>query len=287
MMRSCSFIPGPLAGDGLVICGEGRYWPGIVVAVRLLRSCGSDLAVQVWHNGTIGKELDDVPGVTLVDAAAVREAHPARILRGWEIKTYAILHSGFRRVLFLDADAYCVIDPRLLFTMLDDFPFAFWEDFPRCRQNVHWSWYVIAGNHVPPVQGGQLLLDVERFWRETILAHWLNQHSDYFYRHQFGDQDSWRVALAATGGAYRAIAPARWDRLAFVCGYSGVDYIVHRCRAKLFPDRLPRRWDGLPQEAEVFDLYQTLCPNAVRSAAEQRMVDLRAQRRQVLARCGR
>jgi hypothetical protein len=191
-MATRRFAAGPVAGDGLVVCGEDRYWPGIVVAVRLLRACGSDLPVQVWHNGPIGRELDDAPGVTLVDAAAVRWAHPARILRGWEMKTYAILHSGFRRVLFLDADAYCVADPRPLFDILDDVPFAYWEDLPRCWHNVHWLWYGIAGNHVPPVQGGQLLIDVEQFSREAMLAHWINQHSDYFYRHQFGDQDSCR-----------------------------------------------------------------------------------------------
>jgi hypothetical protein len=131
------------------------------------------------------------------------------------------------------------------------------------------------------------LIDVEQFSREAMLAHWINQHSDYFYRHQFGDQDSWRVALAATGQAHHVIAPARWERLAFVCGWRGADYIVHRCRAKLFPDRLPRRWDGLPREAEVFGIYRELCPRAVRDAREQGKINLRDERRRVLARCGR
>lgn len=247
--------PAGLTGDGIVYCGEGKYWPGIVVAVRLLRETGCTLPVQVWHRGLVGRELDDDPLTRLVDAEQFRRAHPARILRGWEIKTYAIAHSGFRRVLYLDADAYCVADPTPVFRLENGCRFAFWRDLHHCDGAVHWNWYGLRGDRVPPIQGGQLLIDVPAFWRELMIAHWINQHSDYFYAHQFGDQDSWRVALAGTRGSYHEAGVARWRRIAFVCDLGDVPLIVHRCRAKLLPGKPARRNGALPMEDRVFELY--------------------------------
>jgi hypothetical protein len=54
-------------------------------------------------------------GVDCIDALKVRQRHPARTLRGWELKAYAILHSRFREVLLLDADNVAVTDPEYLF----------------------------------------------------------------------------------------------------------------------------------------------------------------------------
>ena len=264
---SKTFIPpSNLSGDGIIICGEDRYWPGIVVAAELLRSTNSSVPMQVWYNGKIGSELDDMPGVTLIDVAAVRGDHPARILRGWDSKTYAILHSGFRRVLYLDADAYCVSDPKPLFSLLDDTPFAFWKDLPHFEGTVRWEWYGIEGKPLL-IQGGHLLIDVLQFWRELSIAHWLNQHSDYFYAHQYGDQDSYRVALAATGSPYLQIGDADWQYPAFICRHSGIPYIVHRCQGKLYPSGAVATNASLPREGEVLDLFYRMCPQSTLEAA--------------------
>jgi len=247
--------PSGLAGDGIVYCGEGRYWPGIVIGVRLLRESGCRLPVQVWHNGPAGVGLADDPLTRLIDAREFRRAHPARILRGWEIKTYAIAHSGFRRVLYLDADAYCVADPAPAFELLDDARFAFWSDLPGTWGAIDWEWTGLAPSKVPPMQGGQFFMDVQAFWRELVVANWINQHSDYFYAHMFGDQDAMRVALSGTCGAYRCIGPAPWWRIAFICEWHGEPLVVHRCRAKLWPVGEARQNAALPLEDRVFELF--------------------------------
>jgi hypothetical protein len=54
-------------------------------------------------------------GAECVDGLKMREKHSARILKGWEMKPYAILHSPFREVLFLDADNVPVENPEFLF----------------------------------------------------------------------------------------------------------------------------------------------------------------------------
>lgn len=250
---------GAKTGQGVLWVGEGKYWPGIVIGVRLLRQF-SDIPVEIWSRGPVGHELDDVEGVRLVDMLTMQADHPARILRGWEAKAYAIAHSRFEQILFLDADAYCTADPLPLFDHLRQAPFVYWEDLHCCKANVRPEGFGITQrdiDRVPPVQGGQLLIDVPRFWREILLTHWLCQHSDYSFKYGFGDQDQWRAVLAATGQRFTCLGPARWQRVAFNCAGA----IVHRCRSKLFVGSQPARWERLPQEAEVFRLFTELSPS--------------------------
>src|SRR5581483_6236187 len=103
-----------------------------------------------------------------------------RIVRGWESKLIALLACGWERVFYLDADAYCVADPAPLLECLSPAePFLFWEDLPGTPGPINWRVWGLAGSAVPPVQGGQWAVDVRHFWRELVLSHWLNQHSDF------------------------------------------------------------------------------------------------------------
>ena len=139
------FTPPPgLTGDGIVTVAEGRYWPMAVLQVHMLRRTGCTLPVQIWHRGPVGRELDGM-GVTLVDAAAVEALHPARRCSHFQAKSYAIAHCGWRRVLFLDADAYCVSDPAPLFALLSAHPFVYFDSgpwsYPKTNlcSSVRWS----------------------------------------------------------------------------------------------------------------------------------------------------
>jgi len=267
--------PAPVSkGSGIVYVGGGKYWPGIVVGVKLLREIGCSLPVQVWHREQEPVRPEDVDGldVTIVNTSAhAQQNGGARILGGWEQKLWAISHCGLNRILYLDADAYCVADPT---EMIRSFakPFTFWHDLGSCEKNVKWDkvWPVGASG-VPTVQGGQLLINVPEAWRLVCLAHWMNQHSDFYYKHMFGDQDTWRVALAAIGDTelWECLGPAPWEHPAFVIPVDGQKMIVHRCRGKLFDKKaLPPRYaqakgisvkfDNLPMENRVFEVLGTL-----------------------------
>jgi hypothetical protein len=235
------FVPG---SEGIVVCGGGRYWPMVVAACKMARDVTA-LPIQVWHRGreeVVGHgDLDGVPGISFRDATKVSPA--PRIMRGWETKTVAILHSGFEKVVYLDADAYLVSDPApLLDACTEDDPFLFWQDLPHQDGAVNWEAFDLpASMGVPAIQGGQLVLHRRHFWRQLLVAHWLNQHSDYCYSLFYGDQDAYRVALAATGGRYRNFGRAPWKYPAFVCGLPGCGgrwqepRIIHRPRGKAFP----------------------------------------------------
>jgi hypothetical protein len=194
--------PARAEGDGIVTCGGGPYWPQIVVSVRMLRDV-SALPVQVWYRGAAEpidpQDLADVPGVTFHDSTAIA----TRKSGGWEQKLIALVHCGLQRVLYLDADAYVVRDPApLLALACAERPLVFWQDLPGRDRDIKWEMVGIdraTGQKIPSVQGGQIALHRPAFWRGLLIAHWLNQHSDYFYQAGFGDQSQWSIALAVTG----------------------------------------------------------------------------------------
>lgn len=255
---------------GIVYVGGGKYWPGIVVGVKLLRELGCTLPVEVWHRACEPVHAPDVYGlnVHLVDADHVasdfgdqRITYGNEYTGGWEAKLYALTHTGFEQVLFLDADAYCVADPGPLFDLLSPAePFVFWQDMPRCETSVDWKVVWPDGPAgVPPVQGGQLLLDRRYAAKLLDVAHWMCQHSDFYFCWMYGDQDAWRVALASGHcGGYRNLGPADWEQPAFVCRHAGTPYVVHRCQGKLFPEPAPVPNPELPREARVFELFRSL-----------------------------
>ena len=267
-MAEAEDYPGHTHEYGVVYVGGGRYWPGVTVGCHLLRRLGYSGPIQVWyghHADTEPVEPADVAGldVELVDALAVAERTKPRILRGWEAKLHALRHCPYKRVLYLDADAYCVSDPTPHYSVLDHAPFAFWRDLPNCDRNVKWPMVWPSGDAgVPQIQGGQLWLDRERAWPLILTTDWLCQHSDYYFRHAFGDQDQWRIALAAGGWPWYEIGPAVWRHPAFVCDIHGQSLVVHRCRGKMWRVQdIPagrRGYSGpayhLPREAEAWDL---------------------------------
>jgi hypothetical protein len=267
---------------GVLYIGGGAYWPGIVVGIRMLRQFGCNLPVQVWHRGDDEPiNVDQIKGLGDVTVIDIRKHAAsmggARILRGWECKLWALSYCGFEKVLYLDADAYVVSNPASFLLELDNAPFVFWNDLPFNYGTVRWQTVWPSGDFgVPAIQGGQLAIDRVKAWPTVMLSHWMNQHSDFYYSHMFGDQDTWRVALAAQAdrSLWASMGAAPWQNTAFVCPTrDGVKTIVHRCQGKLFrPKDIPVGKQAysspqysLPMEALVFNHLSELLQQDVGS----------------------
>jgi hypothetical protein len=119
-----------------------------------------------------------------------------------------------------------------------------------------------GANGVPLVQGGQLLIDTRHAARLLAVAHWLCQHSDYYFCWMYGDQDAWRVALAAGAGGYRSLGAADWEAPAFVCRWRDRARIVHRCQGKLFTSEQCEPVDRLPLEDRIFHHFRAVAASA-------------------------
>ena len=119
---------------------------------------------------------------------------------GWELKSYAILHSPYREVLLLDADNVPVVNPEFLFTSSEYRATGalFWPDFLRGRDKKNMAIWRSFGLHMPnelEFETGQILVDKSRCWRALCLALWMNENSDFFYQYLHGDKETFHLAF--------------------------------------------------------------------------------------------
>ena len=232
------------AGRGIVICAGGaRLFTCAYVAIGILRrQLDCRLPIQVWHLGPeeIGppmrallEELD----VEVVDALAPSEREPMRIVGGWELKPYAIVHSRFREVFLLDADNVALIDPARLFELPQYAATGavFWPDIVRLRaDNPIWRVCGIAARSLPSFESGQVLVDKQRCWAALQLTLHMNAHSDFFYEHLYGDKDTFLMAWLRLGQPYAMTSHASQVRHGVLHqrGFDGEVLFQHRNKAK-------------------------------------------------------
>ena len=254
--------PRTLAGRGIVICGGGpRYFPSAWVCIHMLRHLNCSLPIQLWYLGEREmtaemRALVEPLGVVCVDALQVRKRHPARILRGWELKPYAILHSPFEQVLLLDADNVPVRDPEYLFASP---PFrnhgaVFWPDFGRSnRANPIWRSCGLAVPKGPEFESGQVLVDKSRCWQALSLCMWFNENSDFYFQHLHGDKDTFHLAFACMRLPFALVNIPIKALKGTMCQH---DFDGHR----IFQHRNTLKWtlDGRNSRVPGF-LYETEC----------------------------
>jgi hypothetical protein len=212
-LNSLPPFPEQFDGRGIVICAGGtRYFACAYVAAKMLRHVGCSLPIQFWH---LANEIDDqmrslvAPlGVACIDADALnrRRSRPYRILQGWELKSFAILHSPYREVLLVDADNIPVLDPSFLFQTpeFQEHGAIFWPDdvFPFGPNSPVWEIFEVPPRNEPQFESGQLVIDKRRTWRALNLAMHYNEHSDFYYRHVHGDKETFHLAFLRTNTPY-------------------------------------------------------------------------------------
>ena len=203
VIRRLPQYPGGFRGRGIVICAGGvKYFTNAWVCIQMLRRLGCRLPIQIWHLGP--EELDDpmrrliAPlGVECVDAFAIRKKHPCRLLNGWELKPYSMVHSPFREVLLLDADNVPVRDPEFLFNtpQFRQTGALFWPDIDTSRMPARaWRFCGLDELDEPAFESGQIVIDKQRCWRPLRLSLWFNEYSDFWYQHMHGDKETFHLA---------------------------------------------------------------------------------------------
>lgn len=277
-IATISPCPNRFAGRGIVICGGGmRYFTCAWVCINMLRRVGCHLPIQLWHLGP--KEMTDHMkfllkplGVECVDGLEVREKHPARILNGWELKAYSIIHSPFKEVLLLDADNVCTINPEFLFGT-DEFKKTgaiFWPDYGRLEpERPIWALCGVEYRNEPEFETGQIVLDKERCWETLCLTMWYNEYSDFFYQYIHGDKETFHLAFRKLAQPYsmprkpihtlqdtmcqhdfegnRIFQHRNLDKWNLLRGNKHIDGFLHEKECCQYLDELRHLWDGRNQ----------------------------------------
>ena len=249
------------AGRGIVVCGGGDvYFACAWVCIGMLRRLGCTLPVELWYRGPSEMnarmlELMRAAGVVCVDAYERARRDPVRRLDSWELKPFAIAYSGFEEVLYLDADNVPVQNPESLFDTAgyEETGAVFWPDrYTGPGSGREWltrrAWEVcrVPYRLEPEIEAGQLLIDKRRCWRPLMIALHMNEHSDFYYAHFYGDKDTFRLAWHRAGLPY-TLVPHRIRNL----GSSDV-IVQHDFGGRvLFQHRNGDKWSVLRQPKRV------------------------------------
>ena len=241
-LRSSS-PPHNIGGRGVVICAGGmKYFACAWVCINMLRRRGCQLPVELWHlgPGELSEKMRCILSplkVCCVDAHSVAETHPSRILNGWELKPYAIIHSTFREVLLLDADNMAVRDPTFLF---DEPAYRrtgaiFWPDYNRLsRRRAIWDLTGVPYRDEPEFETGQIIVDKVKCWKPLQLSMWMNEYSDFWYRHIHGDKETFHMAWRKLDQEYAMPSKGIYPLQGTMCqhDFAGDRLFQHRNLAK-------------------------------------------------------
>ena len=193
------------SGRGVVIAAGGaKFQINAWVCIRMLRALGCEYPIECWYLGESEKNVawEDIVrgyGVTCINAHTVREKFPHERLYGWELKPYAIMHSPFAEVLYLDADNIPVVDPSFLFEteQYKKTGTIFWPDFGRLERSRK-AWKVFGNvpyRDEPEVESGQIVIDKLRHWKQLELCNWYMQNSNnFFFNYVHGDKEVFHLA---------------------------------------------------------------------------------------------
>lgn len=252
------------SSKGIVICGGGKkYLPSIWILVNMLRRLGCQLPIELWHLGQeeIGsraKQFLRPFNVHCIDALEVQKDYPSRTLRGWESKPYAIIHSSFEEVLFLDADNFPVKDPSYLFESEAYLKNGaiFWPDIGQLSEDDPiWKICGIKYQAEPEFETGQILVNKKQCWNALQLTMWYNEYSDFFYRYIHGDKDTFHLAFRKLNQPYSMVphlAKTTQEHIFYQHDFQGNRIFQHRRKWSLEGNNPPVKDYWLADKGHFF-----------------------------------
>jgi hypothetical protein len=116
-------------------------------------------------------------------------------------KAFAVMHSSFEEVLWLDTDAVPAANIGKAFesSIFQSYGSLFWQDWS-C--DPHWlSADFMAAYGLQMIHGereleaGQFVLSKRKAWLALRMVVYMNRHFPHFYRHLYGDKDTWRLGF--------------------------------------------------------------------------------------------
>lgn len=187
-------MPFTPASQGLVSTAGGKYLPVFVVSLRMLRRTGTTLPVEVFlaDHEEYEKEIceDVLPSLnaTCVLLSDIFDKVPrsAKIAK-YQYKVFAMIFSSFEEILFLDADAFPIYDPELLFSseLFNEYGLISWPDY--WASSTSTFFYNITQQKLPLMKDrassetGELLLSKKTHQPSLLLAAYYNYYGPSHY----------------------------------------------------------------------------------------------------------
>jgi hypothetical protein len=236
------------SGFGIVtLSGGKRYLLNTYMNIRYIREkLNSKIPIEIWYlkeeeiNNMFFTEICKLGNVFFVNATEKKKKYPMRLatlkkinslgissMEGWRTKSYAIFHSRFSDVIFLDGDCFLYSSPSDVFgskeyletgavfsadldtnyevtgrnadpetflvKTLGSFSKGIWD---YSKPNPIWSILKIQEDNLPEFESGFMVINKVFHWRPLLTTLFLNDHSDFVYKYIFGDKDTFHLAWA-------------------------------------------------------------------------------------------
>jgi putative mannosyltransferase len=262
------------SGRGIVIAAGGPYLPSAYLTVRLLRHFGCRLPIEIWHAGRKEttpwvNEAFDPWRVTFHDVMHHCPDRALEQMRGWPIKSAALVYTGLRETLFIDADCFPLRNLEFLFETAEfkNYRAVFWPDHKHHRLVENSQIWKLTGLNYrgdTELETGLIVLDKSDCWQQLCLTEWMNARSDFWYQHTIGDKDTFYLAWRKLDRPY-FLAPACQRLRLFATRHFWADEPVaeHRTGASKY---------GLPRKLGPFRRY--LIPHKWRSTTRNLVDEL-------------
>ncbi|KAG2777763.1 hypothetical protein PC129_g9125 [Phytophthora cactorum] len=256
---------------GIVMVVYPKMVPSAYASLRALREVlRCTLPIELWYRPN---EMKAAPGsmVPLQQLAASTGGMTFHEIddkkaTGFGAKVFAIYHSYFEQVLFLDSDNVPVRDPSFLFDTEEfkETGAIFWPDFWHPRHtifNVHGQsllWELLDQRFVNMFEqeSGQLAINRRRHGAPLELVRFYTFHTPNFFKAfelVHGDKDLFRLAWLKLKSPFHMMdTPPAVAGRAFNNSFCGVTMVQHDANGEvLFMHRNSRKLVGEPKRQNV------------------------------------
>ncbi|ETI55293.1 hypothetical protein F443_02034 [Phytophthora nicotianae P1569] len=254
--------------DGIVMVVYPKLVPSAYATIRTLRDIlGSSLPIELWYRPDemehTPKALDPLRHLAKNSSGGQISFHQIvdPVATRFVAKVYAIYHSFFDRVLFLDADNVPVRDPSFLFSSLEFLQTGaiFWPDFwhPGSTMfGIHsrsllWELLDMPFVDMFEQESGQLVVDRQRHAMPLELVLFYATHEPNFFVHYklaWGDKDLFRLAWLNLNASFHMIKtpPAMAGMVTNMSAFCGMTMVQHDPEGEiLFLHRNKHKLTGL------------------------------------------
>jgi len=216
-------------GREIVLCAGGLVHPtNAYVCMRFLREF-TDLPIELFYAGAAEMPssvrdflLADFAPIALIDITEprFRDAYPflpVDHFRGFQIKSFSLLHATFEEIFYIDADNIPLQSPEPLFAAEEyrRTGALFWPDLERTKSTSE-ALFAVFGITAESLkrdfefESGQIVLDKRRCWQALLTVCLANsdasQFRDFCFGHTMGDKDTFRLAFEFAGQPYHLVS---------------------------------------------------------------------------------
>lgn len=253
------------------------------------------MPVEIWYldshefNKRMFGAFSSLGGIRFINASEVQRIYPMKpntigqITRGfasattdgWRAKAYALLHSSFREVVFLDSDCFLFQRPESLFEGLAEYSetgAVFSADIdtnpnsprkvdpatgllPRVgsfvnrewdysRPNPLWEILGVQEDDLPEFDSGFMMVNKGRHVDPVFMSFFLNDNSDTTYRFLYGDKDTFHMAWALCRAPCRVLRDVSRESGHIVS--RAMDSVLFEHRVFVDKFDVERGWDEQP-----------------------------------------